>query len=122
MISNLELQGVMRAANRYYLASLQDKSEVVGYLHASYALIILEIALRLAPRDRIKKVTGFDWDKLMADTTKSQDHFEKILVSKFGRSTGKALSGYTVIPEYCDDCMYPGFFSSPTIYKLKGLF
>ena len=79
MISDQGIKSVMRQANRFYLASLQDESPVVGYLHASYAVSLLDMLLGLAGRQRITQVTGVDWDKVRFSATRSQDKNDTIL-------------------------------------------
>ena len=95
MISDAEIQGIARQALRYYRASLQDNNPIVGYLHASYAVALLDTLIGLTSRDRIQKAAGLDWDTTRADVIRSQDRYETILMERTGalKSTRRQAMG-----------------------------
>jgi hypothetical protein len=75
---------MLRQASRYYRASLQDDNPIVGYLHASYAINLLDTILGMVPRQRIERLTGVNWDQMRAEVAQAQDHYEQILMDKTG--------------------------------------
>jgi hypothetical protein len=80
-LTDVELLGLVRQGQRYWIAARQDNDPVIRHLHLNYAFNHFELALHGAPRDRIQRVTGVQIDRMLGAVQREQDAVQQELLA-----------------------------------------
>lgn len=70
------IRDLLRGAQRYHFASLQDKHPVVAARHNAYAVALVDALWSISSDEEVKKVSGVSLSKLRGEILAQQDKLE----------------------------------------------
>lgn len=71
------IRDLLRGAQRYHFAALQDRHPVVAARHNAYAVALVDALWSMAKEDEVMRVTGTSLSKLRSDILSQQDKLEE---------------------------------------------
>lgn len=71
-------QLAVRQAQRWLVASTQDRSPAIRILHANYAVATIDLLRQLWPDRVVRDATGIDPYSLLQEATKAQDEANRL--------------------------------------------
>lgn len=75
------LRQAVHFIQRFHYASLQDKNPVISARHNGYAYVVVEQIAQFISPERVKKLTGVDWEALKKSVLATERRYENLMFS-----------------------------------------